>query len=225
MSLLDTMPARTLTLRVQARWQLAMISPVAFVRYFVRTLDTHDKIQPVKRFPWRRPHIVPLIRLWQFNPLLSIRKSRQMLITWLFAALSLWDALHPGRLVMVQSKRLEDAVGNEWTGDGPLGRAKFILSHIPAAVGLVEGRHYCKQSILVTFPRWNSGLWAIPQGQDIIRQRTASGIWSDESHFQKEFGDAYTASAPCIRGGGWFVSTSTANPGAALALHEDRLDV
>ena len=146
-------------------------------------------------------------------------------MTWWGASICLWDALHSGKFILQQSKRLEDAVGDEHAGDGPLGRTKFILEHIPGKriLGLVEGRDYVKQSAHISFPKLNSSIWAIPQGANIIRQRTASGILSDESQFQEEFADAYTAARPCIRGGGWFVSLSTANPGAANDLHADKL--
>ena len=221
-----TMTDATRLKRLRGRFRLAADDPITFLRWFVWTLDQHDKLHPVKRFPAERPQIVPVTRLWQANPLLSIRKSRQVVMTWLFAALSLWDAMfHRGRLVMLQSKRLEDAVGNEASGDGPLGRAKFILHHIPGLrlLGIEEGRDYRITETRIEFPAINSAVWAIPQGANIIRQRTASGILSDESHFQEEFADAYAAALPCIRGGGWFVSLSTAHPGAANDLHDDNL--
>jgi hypothetical protein len=198
-----------------------------FLEWFAFTLDTHDKANPVKPFPIGREYLRLMVKLWQANPLLSIRKSRQLIMTWLFSALCLWDTLHPGRMTVQQSKRLEDAVGNEYAGDGPLGRSKFILSHIPGRklLGLVEGGStgYIKLATSITFPKLNSSLLAIPQGGNIIRQRTLSGIMSDESHFQDEFSDAYAGAVACIRGGGWFVSLSTANLGAALDLHEDRM--
>ena len=83
-------------------WAFARRDPVDFLRFFCLTLDQHDKHDSVKPFPAERPHLVALTRLWQHNRLLSICKSRQMVCTWLFAALALWDALmHPGRLIML----------------------------------------------------------------------------------------------------------------------------
>ena len=38
---------------------------------------------------------------------------------------------HEGRLDMLQSKREDDAIGDENSGDGLLGRAKFIINHTP----------------------------------------------------------------------------------------------
>jgi len=222
---LSCLTPRTRQIRLLARWQLALSDPIRFQRWFVWTLDQHDQQRPCKPFPWERPHLQAITRLWQANRMLSICKSRQMVMTWWGASICLWDALHSGKFILQQSKRLEDAVGDEHAGDGPLGRTKFILEHIPGKriLGLVEGRDYVKQSAHISFPKLNSSIWAIPQGANIIRQRTASGILSDESQFQEEFADAYTAARPCIRGGGWFVSLSTANPGAANDLHADKL--
>lgn len=207
------------------KWELARLDPLEFLRTFVWTLDQHDKANPCKRFPADRPHIEAITRLWQANQLLSIRKSRQMMMTWLFAGLCLWDALfHTGRLIMMQSKRLEDAVGNEASGDGPLGRAKFILHHIPglSLLGMVEDRDYRVNEAKIEFTGNNSAIWALPQGGDVIRQRTASGVLIDESHFHDQFADAYSNALACARGGGWIVSLSTAGLGAANNLHEDR---
>ena len=212
------------------RWARARLNPHSFQRYFVRTLDQHDKSDPVKAFPWRRAHLQAITDLWADNPLLIICKSRQMMMTWLFCVLALWDAMfHPGRLIMLQSKREEDAVGDEVAGDGLLGRCKFILNHLPGAVELnpqdillPDGGTAHKRGNRIQFSR-NSTLWAIPQGASIIRQRTASGILSDEAAFQDEFSDAYTAALPCIRGGGWFAAVSTPHPSFFQHLYQDTL--
>jgi len=206
--------------RMAARWELARRDPWLFLRWFVFTIDTHDQREPIKQFPATRPHIREMVNLWRDNRLLTVCKSRQMLMTWLFSALALWDAMmHPGRLIMLQSKREEDAIGNENTGDGLLGRAKFILDHVPWPEFVPR---YDPTANKLEFAH-NSTLWAIPQGAHIIRQRTASGILSDEAAFQDEFSDAYTAARPCIRGGGWMVVLSTPHPGFMQHLHQDAI--
>jgi len=205
--------------QLPVRWVLAGRDPLRFLQWFVFTCDQHDQEHPIKPFPYDRPHIQHLTRLWQHNRLLALVKSRQMMQTWLFSALSLWDAMfHAGRLIMLQSKREEDAVGDENVGDGLLGRIKFILNHMPPVPGMPL---YQKLGNRVRFTDNNSTLWAIPQGASIIRQRTASGIFSDEAGYQDEFGDAYVAARPCIRGGGWFTCLSTANPGFFQQLCQD----
>lgn len=202
---------------------MARNDPLRFLEWFVFTLDQHDQEHPIKPFPAERPHIEYMTRLWQSNRLLAVKKSRQLLMTWLFTALGLWDAMfHEGRLIIFQSKREEDAVGDETAGDGLLGRAKFILNHVPCREALLPW--YIPKYKKIEFPDNSSTIWAIPQGSNVIRQRTASGVLSDEAAFQDEFAHAYTAMVPCIRGGGWIVAVSSAHPGFFERLHEDRLD-
>ncbi|HUU95515.1 MAG TPA: hypothetical protein VM487_07230 [Phycisphaerae bacterium] len=213
-----------------ARVELARRHPWWFLLFFVWTCDQHDLVDPIKPTPALRPHIKVMSELWHDNPRLVVVKSRQMLMTWTFVALYLWDALfHQGRLIMFQSKREEDAIGDEVSGDGLLGRAKFILSHMPGRQFVIpeydEAKH--KQGRKILFPWNNSTIWAIPQGAAIIRQRTASGILSDESAFQPSAGDAYVAARPCIRGGGRYTALTTADMadgGHTRALYEDTLD-
>jgi len=216
--------------RLGAWWELAKRDPHVFQERFVFTLDTHEKDDPIKAFPAERPHLWHMTELWLRNPLLVICKSRQMMMTWLFCTLALWDAMmHPGRLIMLQSKREDDAIGDENSGDGLLGRCKAILNNLPGSqflndqdVRLPDGHTAHKRGNRIQFSH-NSTLWAIPQGAAIIRQRTASGILSDEAAFQEEFSNAYTAALPCIRGGGWFVAVSTPHPGFFQHLYQDTL--
>jgi len=216
------------TERMAARWEIARRDPIAFQRWFVYTCDQHEKDDdPCKKFPWDRRYLQYMTRLWQVNLCLSILKSRQMKMTWLMVILALWDAVfHRGRLIMLQSKREDDAVGDENSGDGLLGRGKYIMNHIPFQQKLVPDYDPAGKMIRIRGDV-GSTLWAIPQGAAIIRQRTASGILSDESAFQPEAGDSYTAARPCIRGGGWYVQLTTpdlADGGHSRRLHEDRLD-
>lgn len=201
-------------------WHDAGQDPLLFISDFVYTLDTHDKINPIKKFPGSRPHIQAMVKLWQDNPLLAIVKSRQMMQTWLFTALSLWDCLfNEGRLIMLQSKTEREAIGEMWSGQGLLGRCKFIYSQLP--IWLRPAMRPKEKK--VSFPTRHSTLWAIPQGADIIRSYTSAGILSDECAFQDEFSEAYGASVPTIRGGGWFVALSTAHPGFFQTLWNDNI--
>lgn len=211
---------------LEAKWERARRDPLHFLGDFVYTCDQHDTEHPIKRFPAERPHIVHLTRLWQDNPLLLLKKSRQMLVTWWAVAMSLWDGLfHRGRLWMLQSAREDDAIGDRVSGDGLQGRALFMLDHMPGRQWLcMEGRDWqIRDGNKIQVPAQNSTLWAIPQGAAIIRQRTASGVLSDEAAYQKEFADAYVAAMPCIRGGGRFVGVSSAHPGFFEELVEDRV--
>tara|TARA_Y100000310_G_scaffold229356_1_gene231782 strand:- start:605 stop:1291 length:687 start_codon:yes stop_codon:yes gene_type:complete len=199
------------------RWDAAMQHPSYFLGQFCWTIDVHDESNPIKNFPLR-PHIKTMTQLWVDNPLLVIVKSRQMMMTWLFCALALWDVLaHKGKLIMLQSKTEREAVGDQYSGQGLLGRAKFILSQLPT---WLVPPHYSKGTQLI-FPTQNSTLWAVPQGAAIIRSYTSAGILSDESAYQDEFEQSYAAATPTIRGGGWFVALSTAAPSFFQSLYED----
>lgn len=211
---------------IEARWVLASRSPVHFSRWFCRTLNQHAPAgtNPEQPFPWRRPHLQALTSLWLSNPLLFIEKSRQMLITWWASVVCVWSVLfRRGQLIFQQSKKLEDVVGDEYTGDGLLGRSKFILHAIPAYDWLVKplGVEVGAESVLVK--GMNSSIVPIAQGGDMIRSHTASGLVSDETAVQPEFSEAFTASMASIRRG-WAVFITTPNlqdGGASMRVCRD----
>jgi len=185
---------------------------------YVWTLDEHDEYDPVKRFPLQEgcpevEYLREVVREWEGNTLLAVEKSRKMLITWLFTAVHLWiGQFGEGRLVFFQSRKEEDA-------DRTLDRAKFIYDH--EATWLkphFSTRRYCH----LEWPTRHSELWAIPQGPDIIRQYTASAIFSDEMAFQDQAQDAFIAAKPTIDGGGKFTAVSSAYPGFFEELCRDR---
>ncbi len=193
---------------IEARWELSRRHPLWFFHWFVYTLDTHSDT-PIRPFPDHLPHIRALTRLWLGNRMLFIAKSRQMLVTWFAAAISAWYAVHrPGRLVYQQSKRLEDVVGNEHTGDGLMGRTKFILNHIPYRDWLLPKGTVDIKSESITFPRWNSSITPLAQGGDKIRSHTVSLLVTDETAFQDQFADAFTATVASIRRGRWLGITT-----------------
>jgi len=205
------------------RWEMATRNPIDFMRFWVWSNDSHqepDLGDPVKPFPIERPHLEAFTHLWRNNKLLVIVKCRQVMLTWLFCILNLWLGMfNKGRLIILQSKREEDAIGDSNTGDGLLGRCKFVLNHLPKAYV----PKYVSRENRIVFPDHNSTIWALPQGGDIIRQRTCSSIFSDEAGVQEEFAEAYAAAIPTIRGGGRFTVLGTANPGYMQLLAEDRI--
>ncbi len=198
---------------------LAKKDPWVFLTNFCYTLDSHDSKNPIKLFP-NRIYLRQLTQLWLDNPLLVVAKSRQMLATWLFVALYLWQAItQPASLIFLQSKREEDAIGNYNSATGLLGRTRFILEHLPKNLK----PRYKTFSNKIEFIDNHSTIWAIPQGPDIIRQHTASGILSDEMAFQYKAEETYTAAIPTIENGGRFTAISTANPGFFQKLFLDNL--
>lgn len=203
-----------------------------WLTHWAKTLDTHDKDNPIKEFPNDKEYIKIIVDIWIKEKLLLITKSRQMMLTWLMVALYLWDAqFHKGRLTFFQSKKEEDA-------DDLIKRAKFIYDQEPKFLKRYKdgnsfkelkcnpqnkGQHvYCK----MIFPDIHSEVRGIPQGGDVIRMHTASGILSDEIAFQPEAENAYTAAKPTLSSQGRFTGVSTAEDGTFFEnMIFDKIDV
>lgn len=220
--------------------------PWYWLSNWVFTLDVHDQLIPIKRFPcqgylealtilwgglkvWNKTQLTLLLLKFfdkfkteeiieHWKPLLIIPKSRQMKITWLFVSLYLWETqFFRGKLTFFQSKKEEDA--NEL-----IKRAKFIYDHQPPFLKT----DYCNPTASggdiyrkLEFPSLNSEIRGIPQGGDQLRSYTASGIFSDEMAFQEEAEESYLASKPTIDGGGRFTAVSSAAPGFFQILCND----
>ena len=184
---------------------------------YVFTLDPHDERTPVKRFP-KKEYTEFLVDEWLKESLLLIPKSRQIMATWLFTALYLWDTqFHKGRYNYFQSKKEEDAA--YLVKD----RAGFILENEPKFLWPSDfdpkrDISYCR----INFESNKSYIHGIPEGGDQIRSRVPSGFLSDESAFQPQFKEAMEALKPCITGGGRVTCLSSANPGFFEELVDDK---
>jgi hypothetical protein len=197
-------------------WSICYDNPHHFLINWAQTLDSHDEgKQTVKTFP-NKEYIKQMVNLWLTENLLLVPKSRQMMMSWLFTSLYLWDTMfHQGRLTFFQSKKADDA-------DDLVKRSKFVWDHLPKFLKRYyhngkfhnlecnpqnRGQHvYCK----MMFPDINSEIRGIPEGGDIIRMHTASGILADEMAFQPEAEAAYTAAKPTLSSKGRFTGLSTA---------------
>lgn len=148
-----------------------------------------------------------------------LMKTRQLMMTWLFCYLLLWEAItKPGRLCVAQGKREEDvlAKGNK----GLMGRIRFMRQHLPEHL-----QPEVKEESKSTEVYGNgSTIIAIPQGDDVIRSLTASFVFMDELEFHPEGEKAWTAALPTIKGGGriWGVSTPNGQ-GFMYNQHDERL--
>ena len=196
-------------------WWLCHDDPYYFLTNWAYTLDAHDPENPLKPFP-EKEYLRLLVDIWVNNNLLLVPKSRQMMMSWIFISLYLWDTqFHKGRLTFFQSKKADDA-------DDLVKRAKLVWDNEPKFLkryfendkfhelkanpqhkGLhVEGK--------LTFPQIYSEIRGIPEGSDVIRMHTCSGIFSDEMAFQPAAASAYTAAKPTISNKGRFTGVSTA---------------
>ena len=199
-------------------WFNCQEDPYYWLINWAKTLDVHDNVEPIKPFP-DKEYIKILVDLWLKTQLLLVPKSRQMMMSWLFTALYLWDTqFHTARMTFFQSKKAEDA-------DDILKRSKFIWDNEPNFLKRYYegGKFYelkCNPqhngqhvSGKMMFPQINSEIRAIPEGGDVIRMHVASGILSDEMAFQAEAKNAYTAAKPTISSKGRFTGISTAEHG------------
>jgi len=140
---------------------------------------------------------------------LLVEKSRQMLVTWVMIACHLWDAqFHQGRRIFFQSKKENDA-------NALVDRAKHIYDSYPPHIKpIIEALYPANKPMAylkLEFGKNKSIIQGTPQGADVIRQYTASRIFSDEMAFQEKAEEAYIAAKPTIVGGGSFVGVSTPN--------------
>lgn len=187
------------------------IDPWTFCQRCVWTVDEHARahgLEPERRFP-DKPYLRELTELWQRERLLRVEKSRQLMVTWLMAALHLHAALvNRGERIAWQSKNFADA-------DSMLrDRLWFIFLHVPDTFrkpkarylsGLIEVYHDPDAQLPT------SQIMAVAQGADALRQYTFSRIFSDEFAFQEQQRESYAAMRPCIDGGGRLTIVSSAN--------------
>jgi len=210
------------------------------------TKDEHDTANPIKPFPdalylralldtlcvagrLLRPDSAEYARRAGHSPLwlqgcassgiCLVEKSRQIMVTWLCCAYLLWRAKYlPLQLILVQSKREDDAANLVFVKDPFVARISFLETHLPVHLRTMTFPK-CGTFAHLYLPN-GSHIWGIPEGQDIIRSNTPSVIFSDESAFQPEFGGAFTAALPAIKGGGSFIGVSSAEPGPFAQLVE-----
>lgn len=173
---------------------------------------------------------VPLARLERLHQsgVLCVEKSRQVMASWLVVAYVLWRAkFHPHQLILVQSKREDDAALLVFQKEPQIARLSFLEMNLPPELRKVpfsDHHGLSRQGFGATrchvyFPN-GSHVWGIPQGGNIIRSNTCSLLFSDEAGFQPEFGLAYQAALPSIKGGGQGVFVSSAEIGDFANLIE-----
>lgn len=164
------------------------------------TLDQVDLNQPVKRFP-ANPWLLPIVREWQSNNLIAIPKSRRMMISWLMIYLHLWLAVwHPGVAAFMVSESERKSIEL-------IDRVDFILRHIPDNV-MLKPKMTRKQN-RIDFPGIDSYIMGVPEGENQLRQYTATALMFDEWAFWERPMESLAAAKPCIQGGGRLTIVST----------------
>jgi hypothetical protein len=188
---------------------------------YARTRDEHDPTLAAKPFP-DKEYLRVMVRFWLEYRMNLYEKSRQMMATWLLCALYTNDAqFHTNRLHFFQSKKEEDS-------DRLIQRCFTIWENQPAFLKRTCQAEYSYCHLRFFRPGETAGLpyseiWGIPQGGDVIRQHTGSGLFIDEGGFQVDLEKSIGAAQPMLKGGGRLDVVSSAEPGYFEELVEDRV--
>lgn len=163
---------------------------------YVWTRDEYDPTVPVKPFP-HEPALKELLHEIHHGDqqVTCVGKSRQLTVTWLICAYWCWWArFHSNQLLFIQSKKEEDAANLVFNKEPGMGRISFIEQNLPWWMRQDLNASYG----VILYPN-GSKIWGIPQGGDIIRSYTGSGLFSDEAAFQPFCREAYRAAKACCR--------------------------
>lgn len=129
------------------------------------------------------PHLYDVADLLTKQRLIVIMKSRQVGISWLLAAYSLWVALfNPGANVLLLSRGRIEA-------EELLGKVKFIFSHLPEELKQPTGSD---SKTNLQFPGINSEIKALPATPNAGIGNTATLVLQDEAdmheYLEENFG-------------------------------------
>ena len=193
-----------------------------FVFRWAKTFDPHDKLNPVKNFPDKQ-YLRYLAKEFQHGPDIQyIAKSRQLMVSWLLAARTVWEILyHPHAWAVFQSKKLEDAAEMIYDTVPSKARASFIMAHLPPWMQVcicVDGEKRITKPFSLDQKTFSYGSIILPngsraealaQGPAQIEGKVPSFLCSDESSLQEEWQQSWAAAMPCIAGGGKAIAVAT----------------
>lgn len=198
----------------ETRAELARVDKWAFLKYFVCTKDEHDETTMAKPFP-QRAYLRILERIIREIPVFYLEKSRQLLISWIFAAVTLHEAMFK------KSRRIADQSENQDKANALVDRQRHIYLQLLPLAELFEASGefpYAKMTgakvgtdSSLEFPSTGSEIMAVPQGADVLRSYTWSWVFSDEINFQPKSEEGYSAAMPSVSGGGRWEGVSSAN--------------
>ena len=192
--------------------QIAPTDPWYWLRYFSFTKDEHDPLIRFKPFPVKVCYRV-LTRALQEFPILFMEKSRQMMISWIYCALFLHDAMFKyNRRIFFQSEK-------EDKSQALIERCQHLYTGCLNMTGDILGNWLPEPRMVGTKPGTNSQMAfesmgstidAIAQGPDQIPSYTLSWLFADEIDLQPKFEKGYGAAAPALNNGGGFLGTGSA---------------
>lgn len=198
---------------------------------FVFTKDENDNANPVKRLMGDKQDYMIIVFLYMLAcEKLLIPKSRQIRMSWMTVAYSLWRAMTaPYRRVVFQTKKEDDAYdmithGSKSPGEG---RCDFILQHLPGWLrdpNVASGNGNNSGELVLSstqidpqsgarIPWYGSKINSLPQGPHQVRGATGTVIF-DECAFHEGFAKAVAAAMPAVNGGGQMIGVSSVDAGS-----------
>jgi hypothetical protein len=188
---------------------------------YARTRDEHDPTVEAKPFPDKQ-YLRDIVAHWQKYTMNLWEKSRQVMASWTLCALYLHDTqFQTNRLNFIQSKKEEDS-------DRLVQRCYFIWAHQPQFIKQAHPAEYTYCHLRFFRPGQQSRLavseiYGVPQGGDVIRQHTGSGLFIDEGAYQPDLEAAIGAAQPMLKGGGRIDVVSSAERSYFESLVKDEV--
>lgn len=173
---------------------IALLDPWFFILNYGYTQDERDYENPFKPFigKYQQPedykYLKDITKIWVSYPRIIVPKSRQLMITWLFCHLYLWDALtNVGKRNGMQTK-------NEEAAKQLIDRVEVIINHLPPELKPRIRRTDDPPRIRILDTK--SEVWGLPQGPDVARSHTFSNYLIDEAWLQDDLEETYLAAHP-----------------------------
>lgn len=187
----------------------AIADPLVWAQRFTTTKDFHwlesGASSPYRPLP-DKPYLRPLLNLLQTEPILFIKKSRDMMVSWMCMIYFTHVAMTiPGREILAQSQKEDKA----WE---LVEYSKILYGQQHQALK----ERYPLTKPLIRQPAGalefanGSRIIGIPEGADQVRSYHPWALYMDEACFQPKAGESYDhAIAACQK----IVLSSSAAPG------------
>lgn len=209
----------------------AMIEdPELFLKYAVYTMDEADKKHfGAKQFPYlEKAYLQDMVKIWkraeELDKHIVVEKSRQMMASWVFAALHLHEAFTvPNRKILLLSRTEGHAIEL-------LDRLEYIYKNIPESVWPIALRpKMSRTKTKMEFEGIDSYIKSLTSSIESSRSMTASRIFIDEFARMEDADGIFQGAMGSVMGGGNVTVVST-NPTLVTAtdhlfwrLIDDRL--
>jgi len=198
-------------------WQIDEIErcseePWYFLANYCWTIRRDEEGSYVERVP-PKEYLRMMANDWYENPFYAVSKSRQMMATWLFILLHLHTCIFNEHIHVCCQTKKEDDADSEM-----IRRAHFSWGELPSWLRKINKARYSFCKLVFR----NSIMRGIPAGGDQIRSHNPNYLLSDETAFQDDADDSYTAALPCCQR---ITIVTSANPGWADDFFHNKIKV